>query len=72
MVPWTPHGLADDQPFTERTTVVAADRPDRKPLWIPTNEKNRLATSMSSEHAGLRDIAEGDAGLEVRARQWCG
>jgi hypothetical protein len=51
MVPGAADGLADDQPFGEWTTVVRADGPDREPLWIPTNEKNRLASGMSSEHA---------------------
>src|SRR5262245_27786825 len=69
MVPRTPNGLAVDQAFGERSTIVCARRANRDEIVSDPREKHGLAIRMSKEFAARLKCRCVDALPEIRSRE---
>src|SRR5262249_18017738 len=67
MMPGTSHGVADDQPLCERSTVMGAGRSDREQLITAAHEEYRVIPDMPTDHPSIRHITEGNALGEIRS-----
>ena len=58
-MPGTAHGVADQESFRERATVVAADGPDGIPPSCLPSQEHGLASDVSGKHCTIRDLIHG-------------
>jgi hypothetical protein len=65
VVPRASHGVADDQPLGERTSVVRAGCADREKFVAPTREQHRLIPHMPGYQAAIAEMVERNAAREV-------
>jgi hypothetical protein len=53
VMPWTPYGLVDDKPVTERPIVVRAFGADREHLRPAPHQQHRLVAEVADQLASV-------------------
>ena len=66
MMPRTPHGVIDHEPFSERSAVMGTDSTDREIFIAAAREKYGFLADMPCEHLTVGKVIDRDALLQVR------
>jgi hypothetical protein len=65
VVPRTPHGVADYEPFGERSSVVGTGGPDREEFRTAAAQQDGVIADMPSKHVSIWDIIDRDSQRQV-------
>jgi hypothetical protein len=61
MMPGTPHGVPNQQPFGKRSAVVRAFAIDGEERIASPRQHHGVLANVSSEHASISNVVNGDA-----------